>query len=385
MPVDTVDALQRQLTNNVFGYATDSKKAAGRALGTLVEVVTFYLLKSWGFENSLAIERKLPEYGNPDITHNVEFSLHPSQPYASIWSTEKDIPLTTAKIKRWLKSSGWSADGFKDHDVLSSRRVLRNSSTIHETHNRFITAHLDTSVREPLRFSIHRHHPHPFALVECKRVGVEEGNKRGPQTIEKAKQGAYVARTVSSVQKIRMPNGETYGVMPSRDGKLRYKPYSEMLSDVINSMDNTLLRDFTLTVGIVSNHGNWFTENDQNKELKVLSQSYDWLLFLTDAGLLKFVRTLIINPIKKYQLVKCAFEKSYGKHIATTGRTRRINRFTKVTMDLPSHFALQEYFEENKNDVESWFNVIGPNNASISDLKTALATLASKPWEGFEP
>ena len=40
----------------------------------------------------------------------------------------------------------------------------------------------------------------PFAIFECKRVGVEEGMRKGPQTIEKAKQGAYVARSVSSLQ-----------------------------------------------------------------------------------------------------------------------------------------------------------------------------------------
>ena len=30
----------------------------------------------------------------------------------------------------------------------------------------------------------------PFAIFECKRVGVEEGMRKGPQRIEKAKQGA---------------------------------------------------------------------------------------------------------------------------------------------------------------------------------------------------
>src|ERR1700733_11194960 len=77
MPYESVDRLQSVLTETVFHYAKDKKKAAGRALGTLVEVITFYLLKSWGFEQSLSIERPLPEFGNPDITHNVEYSLHP--------------------------------------------------------------------------------------------------------------------------------------------------------------------------------------------------------------------------------------------------------------------------------------------------------------------
>ena len=76
MPYESVDQLQKALTENVFGYAKDSKKAAGRALGTIVEIITFYLLKSWGLSNSVSIEKRIPEFGNPDITHNVEYSLH---------------------------------------------------------------------------------------------------------------------------------------------------------------------------------------------------------------------------------------------------------------------------------------------------------------------
>ena len=40
-------------------------------------IITFYLLKSWGLGPSVAIERGLEEYKNPDISHNVEYSLHP--------------------------------------------------------------------------------------------------------------------------------------------------------------------------------------------------------------------------------------------------------------------------------------------------------------------
>lgn len=51
-------------------------------------------------------------------------------------------------------------------------------------------------------------------MFECKRVGVEEGMKKGPQTIEKAKQGAYVALKSASLQKVRDKNGEVlWGVL----------------------------------------------------------------------------------------------------------------------------------------------------------------------------
>jgi len=77
MSYESVDKLQKTLSDEVFHYAADKKKAAGRALGTLVEIITFYLLRSWKFRDSIAIERPIPEYGNSEICHNVEYSLHP--------------------------------------------------------------------------------------------------------------------------------------------------------------------------------------------------------------------------------------------------------------------------------------------------------------------
>ena len=57
MAYESVDRLQKMLAETVFTYADNKKKAAGRALGTLVEIVTFYLLKTWGLGTSVAIER----------------------------------------------------------------------------------------------------------------------------------------------------------------------------------------------------------------------------------------------------------------------------------------------------------------------------------------
>ena len=76
MPYPSVDKLQNTLASEVFGYAVDRKKASGRALGTLIEIVTFYTLCAWGLRDVTAIERPAPEFANPDITHNVEFSVH---------------------------------------------------------------------------------------------------------------------------------------------------------------------------------------------------------------------------------------------------------------------------------------------------------------------
>ena len=81
MPYASVDRLQNMLAQEVFGYAKDKKKASGRALGTLVEIVTFYTLCSWELRDSIAIERGVPEFAHPEIAHNVDFAspdtLHP--------------------------------------------------------------------------------------------------------------------------------------------------------------------------------------------------------------------------------------------------------------------------------------------------------------------
>jgi len=67
----SVDELQRALAQSVFDNRRDVKKAAGRALGTLVELITFYLIREWGLGPLLTIELALPEFGNKAITHNV--------------------------------------------------------------------------------------------------------------------------------------------------------------------------------------------------------------------------------------------------------------------------------------------------------------------------
>lgn len=77
MAYESVDKLQKVLAEEIFSHTKDPKKAAGRALGTFIEIITYYLLKTWGFNHQTSIERGIEEYGNPAITHNVEFSLHP--------------------------------------------------------------------------------------------------------------------------------------------------------------------------------------------------------------------------------------------------------------------------------------------------------------------
>ena len=175
----------------------------------------------------------------------------------------------------------------------------RNACTVSDLGETFLNAYLDGLGKDAGKYSIVSLRRRPFAIFECKRVGVEEGMRKGPQTIEKAKQGAYVARMVSALQKIRLTDGTMGGLIQKRDGTFRHGNYYKLMAEIIASDDPELLSRFILTVGVVSNHGNWFTSENHNKELKVLAQSYDWLLFLTDAGVAQFIDELLFHPTKE--------------------------------------------------------------------------------------
>lgn len=378
MSYPSVDQLQKELSRSVFHYAKDKKKAAGRALGTLVEVITFYLLKTWDFYRYIAIERPLPEYSNEDISHNVEYSLHPSYEVIDIQFSSQDLPISVSKIAKALSEKGifLSPQQMRTSQLLSSSRVLRNACTIADENGSFLVAILSAYSKTKINVRVNRLFSRPFAIAECKRVGIEEGMKKGPQTIEKAKQGAYVARSVSALQKIRLPSGEIGGVFVSSNGNIIHKKYEDFVNEIINSSDPELLRRFILTIGVVSNHGNWFTSDNHNKELKVLAQSYDWLLFLTDQGLAEFIKDLIMKPTRQYRDIRNAFLNSYrGKSGA--------NQFTKVQMAYDADQVLQQYFGRNLAKVESWFNVIAPRGKPLHALASELRSLSVKNWKAI--
>lgn len=375
MPYESVDQLQKALTENVFNYAKDSKKAAGRALGTIVEIITFYFLKTWKLNNSISIEKRIPEYGNPDITHNVEYSLHPVLNEYKIKILDDSSSITANKL---LKTLGNKLDltSFEkvNNNLLSKKGILRNACTVAKSVNSNLVASIVSITCDEIIVSVIEQSNKPFAIFECKRVGVEEGTKKGPQTIEKAKQGAYVARTVSSLQKVRLNSGELYGIIYRGNNVLYSEPYHELLVRVVKSDDAELLQSFILTVGVVSNHGNWFTSDDHNKELKVLAQSYDWLLFLEDSGITKFIDDLIFNPSPEYEAIKKAFLASYSAE-------KKKNQFTKVQISIDANIALLKYFSENLVHVKKWFNVIAPASKNIYELRDEIMTLKTKSWK----
>ncbi|MCL1858699.1 MAG: hypothetical protein FWF92_05645 [Oscillospiraceae bacterium] len=363
MSYKSIDFMQNLLSETIFSHTESPKKAAGRALGTMVEIIGFYLIKAWGHEYRTAIEKPLSEYANQDITHNVEFTFHHNKLIKIL-----EMPQIAAVSSTWIYNNANLPENFQKSKTtrnLIKDGVIKNACTIAYSDTSFCNAYYSGDKK---RVFIYELSNKPFAMFECKRVGIEEGAKKGPQTIEKAKQGSYVARTVSSIQRIRLSDGRIGGVIENNGKFCFYDDYNALIKKAVFEHETELLADFILTVGIVSNHGNWFTSGNQNKEMKVLSQSYDWLLFLTDEGLSAFIEDIIINSNNDFQAVKNAFEMSYEKG-------KKINRFTKTTMDYEADIVLTKYFNENIKEIESWFNIIAPKENGIKGLNDMLIEL----------
>jgi len=369
MSYPSIDALQKKLATEIFSDRKDIKKASGRALGTLLELMSYYLLQEWELTNNIVIELRIPEFGNHEITHNVEFAMHP---ILSIAESEMDHESSTT-IARFKKENPdlkyiFEAYSKKNKSLLTTDMVQRNNCIlgIKEAGKLMLNFFKEESNLIELLDV-------PFAMIECKRVGVEEGNKKGPTTIEKAKQGAYVAKSVSALQKVRSRNGELLGFYEGNSGDISFHNFQEELDRLVYKAKPEEMRGFVLTIGIVSNHGNWYSEDRLNKELLVLKDSYDWLLFLKDESMVEFVQDTIIEPKEvEYEAIKKAFEDSYNKDI-------RGNKLTKVNLYRNAHIALTKYFSDHIDHIEeNWFNVISPKSSRALDLKDILTHLKEK-------
>lgn len=364
MAYKSIDEVQEYLAKEVFGRTNDAKKASGRALGTFIETITYYLLKTWNFQQLMSIETRLPEYGYPDLTHNVEFTLHKLHNLYKT-SLNNDKSLTTLSLSKQLGLTQYhlfeSASSKKIYD--HQEHSQKNCSVIGCDKRHQYIANIDYNNNQCICSELDKQ---AFAMFECKRVG-KEGDAKGPQTIEKAKQGAYVARTVSELQRVIGQNGTLHGLL-NIDGEIVVDEYYNCIDRIINGDLRDKVQNFILTVGIVSNHGNWFTAETQNKELRVLNHSYDWLLFLSDEGLTSFIQTIFEFPACKE-----AFIRSYSLN-EKTGR-KNSNCFTKSIISVEADTELTQYFSKNIQDIESWFNILTPNYTTLSVLKNHLNKL----------
>ena len=360
-----VEDVQALLAGEVFAHTQSPRKAAGRALGMMVEIITYYLLESWNLRESISMEVPLGEYGNCEIADNVEYGLHWTEKsyHVNAQGQPRPEPITANAIRNMMLQSHGLDIGKVRSVALLSGGVVRNSCLLNKhTSTRWVANYgRGGDVTVSLQSS------QPYMIFECKRVGLDAHRGKGPQAIEKAKQGSYVARTASCLQRIRDSHGNVMGII--YDGEnYTVGPYSEIFDDTIHS-GRPIPQGFVVTVGVVSNHGNWFTADSQNKEMMVLAQSYDWLLFLTDRGLAEFANDVVLSGT--HAGAKKAFQESYAEG-------KKSNRFTKVRMSLEAHRELAAYFKANMRSVEDWFNVITPAESRLSDLRSQIRSLHSK-------
>ena len=121
-----------------------------------------------------------------------------------------------------------------------------------------------------------------------------------------------------------------------------------------------------LTIGVVSNHGNWFTAETKNKEMRVLAQSYDWLLFFTDDGLAEFIEDVLNGDQDELKATRAAFR-------ANVGRAKgEPTVFTKVQIEAEADRELTEYFAREQ-PWDRWFNVIAPAPSDVATAREAEA------------
>ncbi len=105
----------------------------------------------------------------------------------------------------------------------------------------------------------------------------------------------------------------------------------------------------------------------------MLAQSYDWLVFLSDEGLIDFLEDVILDPLPEFRSIIQAFHASYGPE-------KRKNQFTKVQMNWSAHKQLLRYFANNASKIENWFNVISPEKGSLGQLQDQIQMLRCKEW-----
>ncbi len=106
------------------------------------------------------------------------------------------VPLSAVKVLRAVRRELPFLDEYevRGQVLLSKDGVLRNACAIAHNQHEVYLCLVNEIGKRAIDVDIVGHVRPPYAMFECKRVGIEEGTKKGPQTIEKAKQGAYVAR-----------------------------------------------------------------------------------------------------------------------------------------------------------------------------------------------
>lgn len=88
-------------------------------------------------------------------------------------------------------------------------------------------------------------------------------------------------------------------------------------------------------------------------------------------GLAAFIND-VLHP-RSSHLYNCskAFHDSYSAR-------KHVNRFTKSKIDALANAELVDYFTKRSREITSWFNVITPRTAKITELRSQLFHLVAE-------
>jgi len=371
--MSTVDDAQKYLKEAFFQHAKSQKKAAGRAIGTILEIIVYFILETYDLIKNMTVEYRLPEYGPNDVVHNVEYGIHPN--IGTIQSEMSGTVHKNLQIPRSIqKAFGNSKDLKRSIRVLeynnkADRKIRINnrlfvSNIVDWNYDEIFVGHLlDNSKGEILVLQ-----KSPIAYIECKRVGREEGTKTGPTSIEKAKQASYVALRTSRLQKF-FGDDAIYGILPIRtkDGiGFRVEPYSDLWLDLLRKERYEDLIGVVRSTVFVSNHVNWYINDREKKDLSVIKQSHDWTIWVNDYGIVEFIDKFL----NKDCAVKDAFTLTY------IDRKGGGSLFTKTRMETEAYALLNKFFRSNIEHVKkNWLKVLSPSDRSLDDMMKELKTI----------
>jgi len=369
----TVDDLQQQLMNEFFDRKRSPKKAAGRALGVIQEVITYYTLRSMGVYKSVFLEGRLPEYNptKPALTHNAEFTIH-----NVVEEQEVELDKTTIGDKEYsyyLKEiSGLEKDvneqlveRLYEGGIRLFAVPIGKKSELDFRHEGIMrVAEWISESRGQVRVLQQR----PVAYVECKRVGLEEGTTSGPQTIEKAKQAAYVAGHSSAIQGLRGPLTKHGTYYDTDQEQWIVKLYEDIWNDIINR--DLEVEHAIRSIIFVGNHVNWYPGGDMSKDLQVMVDNHDWAVWVEDNALVDFSTEFLFARNSK---VGEAFRMHHSDD-----RSSGVRYFSKQSIWEPAHRELLDFFESKFDHVrDDWFRVLGRDGEdTIADLGAELIKLS---------
>lgn len=374
-PYDQMRNIQEALSGLVGG-----QKTAGRRLGMILEIMTFLFFQSEGLGPSMRKGNQLPSFAI-DATHETDFSFHPILQTTSVEFSDSENQNRLGSHRRPVPSTTFPiVDQLNYLDSNSSIRTMKDKIIRNLTVNPLAVISVQDGERkdsgDPLgqkicssiislssttgsvcNASISRLANSAFAKVECKRVGIELTADSAPQTIEKAKQGAYAADHASSYQSILSRTGEKFGVVLGEE--IEIGPYQDLRRQIINGELPSMLEGFCSTVFFFSEPSNWQTSDGiWKKDLEVLSSSFDWVIYLTDEAFIHFCQRF---------------------HIADTDDEddcvrEWIHNNAKLS-EIPwnAYNQLMEYARENPPS--EWFTVHTPDECDIAVLLEELHTL----------